>query len=195
MPRMPAAQSTRRCLLGLGQPGRLEREGDVVVDGHVRVERVALEDHRDLAGARRQVGHHPPADEDVAARSAAPARRSCAAGSSCRSRRAPAAPGTRRPRRPGRCRRRRRRHRTACSGRGLRRRPWLDETARRSDGVDGVDRSRDVAVERDVQFSWHRSAISSGPSCRLRSYLPTRRLPSTLRRPSALRPATSRRWR
>ena len=29
------------------------------------VEGVALEDHRDLAGARRQIGHHPPPDEDV----------------------------------------------------------------------------------------------------------------------------------
>ena len=53
-------------LLGFGQSGRLERKGDVVVDGHVGVEGVALEDHRDLAGARRQIGHHPPPDEDVA---------------------------------------------------------------------------------------------------------------------------------
>ena len=67
MPRMPAAQSTRCACSALGNLGRLEREGDVVVDGHVRVERVALEDHRDLAGARRQVGDHPPPDEDVAA--------------------------------------------------------------------------------------------------------------------------------
>ncbi|WP_297501490.1 hypothetical protein [Pseudonocardia sp.] len=35
--------------LGLVHPGDLEREAHVVGDGHVRIERVALEDHRDVA--------------------------------------------------------------------------------------------------------------------------------------------------
>jgi len=43
----------------------LERE--VVVHGHVRVERVALEDHRDVAILRRQVVDDPIADADLAA--------------------------------------------------------------------------------------------------------------------------------
>ena len=46
---------------------RFEREGDVVGDGHMRVERVALEDHRDLAGAGGKPGHDPAADQDIAA--------------------------------------------------------------------------------------------------------------------------------
>ena len=37
-------------------------------DGHVRVERVALEHHRDVAVARRQVRDRAAADSDVAAR-------------------------------------------------------------------------------------------------------------------------------
>ena len=39
-------------------------EGDVVGDGEVRVERVVLEDHRDVAVLRRQVVHDPAADRD-----------------------------------------------------------------------------------------------------------------------------------
>ena len=45
---------------------RLEGEGDVLLNRHVRVQRVALEDHRDLALARRQIVHHAVADDDVA---------------------------------------------------------------------------------------------------------------------------------
>ena len=44
----------------------LEREGDVRGDGQVRVERVVLEHHRDVAPLRRQVGHVAVADVDGA---------------------------------------------------------------------------------------------------------------------------------
>ena len=49
-----------------GRALRLERKGDVLLHGEVRVERVALEDHGDLAVARRQLVDHPPADDHVA---------------------------------------------------------------------------------------------------------------------------------
>ena len=43
-----------------------EREGDVLEDGHVRVERVALEHHGDAALHRRQVVDPLAVDDDVA---------------------------------------------------------------------------------------------------------------------------------
>src|SRR5581483_11087287 len=46
----------------LRRPLDLQREGDVVVDGEVRVERVALEDHRDVAALRREPVDHPLPD-------------------------------------------------------------------------------------------------------------------------------------
>ncbi len=54
--------------LGLRHASQLQSEGDVVVDGHVRVERVVLEDHRDVAILGRDVVDEALADEDVAAR-------------------------------------------------------------------------------------------------------------------------------
>ena len=36
-------------MVGLGHPRILQREADVLVDRHVRIERVALEHHRDVA--------------------------------------------------------------------------------------------------------------------------------------------------
>ena len=41
--------------LGLALSGELHREGDVVEDGHVRIERVALKDHGDVAVLRGKV--------------------------------------------------------------------------------------------------------------------------------------------
>jgi hypothetical protein len=52
--------------LRLRHPLDLQRVGDVVDDGHVRVERVVLEDHRDVSGARREPGDVPLADHDRA---------------------------------------------------------------------------------------------------------------------------------
>jgi hypothetical protein len=45
----------------------LEAEGEVLLDRHVRVERVVLEDHRDVAVLRREVVDDPVADGDLAA--------------------------------------------------------------------------------------------------------------------------------
>ena len=52
--------------LVLGDAGDLQREAHVVGDGHVRVQRVVLEHHRDVAVLRRHVGDVAVADEDVA---------------------------------------------------------------------------------------------------------------------------------
>ena len=46
----------------------LQAERHVVVHAHVRIERVVLEHHGDVAVHRRQVVHHPAVDADVAAR-------------------------------------------------------------------------------------------------------------------------------
>src|ERR1700730_1911377 len=45
---------------------QLEAEAQVVGHVHVRVERVGLEDHRDVALARGEVGYPPAADVDIA---------------------------------------------------------------------------------------------------------------------------------
>ena len=52
--------------LGLGLLGDLEREGDVREHGHVRVERVVLEDHRDVPLHRVDEVHEPAPDHDLA---------------------------------------------------------------------------------------------------------------------------------
>jgi hypothetical protein len=52
--------------LVLGGLPLLEAEGQVLLDRHVRVERVVLEDHRDVPVLGRQVVHHPAADGDRA---------------------------------------------------------------------------------------------------------------------------------
>ena len=52
--------------LGLRRPPHLEAVGHVLADAHVRVERVALEDHRDVASSRRQVGDVDAVDPDLA---------------------------------------------------------------------------------------------------------------------------------
>ena len=51
---------------GLLDPRHLERETDVGLDGEVRIERVVLEDHRDVPILRRRVGDVSVADVDRA---------------------------------------------------------------------------------------------------------------------------------
>ena len=51
--------------LGLGELAHLEPERHVVVHGHVRVQRVVLEHHRDVAVLRGQIVDHPLADRDL----------------------------------------------------------------------------------------------------------------------------------
>ena len=53
--------------LGLVDAGDLEREAHVVGDGHVRVQRVVLEHHRDVPVLRRQVRDVAVTDADGAA--------------------------------------------------------------------------------------------------------------------------------
>ena len=72
-----------------------QRELDVPAHRHVRVERVALEHHRDVAVLGLDVVHDAVADADDARRSDPRARRSCAARSTCRSPTDRAARGTR----------------------------------------------------------------------------------------------------
>ena len=54
--------------LALGRPPQLQAEREVVVHAHVRIQRVALEHHRDVAVLRRHVVHQALANEDVAVR-------------------------------------------------------------------------------------------------------------------------------
>ena len=52
--------------LALLHLGHLQREGDVLRDGQVRIERVVLEDHRNVTLLRGQVGDVAVADQDAA---------------------------------------------------------------------------------------------------------------------------------
>ena len=53
-------------MTSFGCLGDAQREGDVLRDRHVRVERIGLEDHGDPALGRRHLGHVDAADEDRA---------------------------------------------------------------------------------------------------------------------------------
>ena len=52
---MAEASATRALHLFLRRAGDLQREAHVLAHRHVRIERVGLEHHRDVARARRQV--------------------------------------------------------------------------------------------------------------------------------------------
>ena len=71
--------------LGGGQLAALERERHVLADRHVRIERVVLEHHGDVAVARRQVVDAAGRRSRSRPRSRPRARRSCAARWTCRS--------------------------------------------------------------------------------------------------------------
>ncbi len=53
--------------LGAWQTSLLESEGEVLPDGHMRIERIVLKDHGDVALARIEIGHHFAAKPDLAA--------------------------------------------------------------------------------------------------------------------------------
>ena len=71
--------------LGLGDTLQPQREGHVLRDVHVRVERVVLEHHRHVAILRREVADGPAVEEDLAA------ARALQAGQDAQGRRFPAA--------------------------------------------------------------------------------------------------------
>ena len=50
--------------LGLRRPPHLQSVGEILADVHVRVERVVLKHHCDVAFARREARHVPLADRD-----------------------------------------------------------------------------------------------------------------------------------
>ena len=63
---MSAALPTRARRSSMGGAGELEREAHVLAHGHVRVERVVLEHHGDVARLGRQRVDHLAVDGDVA---------------------------------------------------------------------------------------------------------------------------------
>ena len=68
MPRMPAASITRFLDLSLRIFPQLQSKGQIVVDRHMGIERVVLENHRDIAIFRRNIIHPPIADKNIALR-------------------------------------------------------------------------------------------------------------------------------
>jgi hypothetical protein len=62
-----SAAARTASMVALSSLGDLQGEGHVVVDGHVRVERVGLEHHGDAALRRRHVVHDHPVDLERAA--------------------------------------------------------------------------------------------------------------------------------
>ena len=66
MPSSLAASATRRSISGLGVAAIAQAVGHVVVDAHVRIERVVLEHHGDVAVGRLHVVDVLAADADGA---------------------------------------------------------------------------------------------------------------------------------
>ena len=68
MPKIEAAQRDLGGVLRAGNALGFQRKRDVAVDGQVRIERVALEDHRDPPLPRREPVDEDAADPDLAGR-------------------------------------------------------------------------------------------------------------------------------
>ena len=90
------------CDLVARHAAHAQAEAEVLLDRHVRVERVGLEHHGDAALGRIEIGDVLAADEDLAGRWSPRGRRSCAAASTCRSPTGRRRPRTRRRRYRGR---------------------------------------------------------------------------------------------
>ncbi len=79
-----------------------QAEGEVLAHAHVRIQRVVLEDHRDVAVRRGDRGHVAVPDHDAPGARPSRARRSAAAASTCHSPTGRPGPSARRRRRPAR---------------------------------------------------------------------------------------------
>ena len=91
-----------RVAVGAGQAADPQREGDVLRHRHVREQRIALEDHAEVAPLRRQGGDVAAIQQHARRRSARRSRRSPSGWWSCRCRTGRAASGTARDRRAAR---------------------------------------------------------------------------------------------
>ena len=100
-----ATSATLPCHVGPRHPAPLERERQVLADGHVRIEGVALEHHRDVASRRRQARDVATRRSRSRPRWGARARPPSEAPSTSRTRTGRPAPSARRRPRRGRVRR------------------------------------------------------------------------------------------
>ena len=76
----PQDRRPQRCTrlrdIGLVVAGHPQAKAQILLDRHVRIERVGLEHHGDAAIGRLDIIHNPAADRDLAAADHLPARRS-----------------------------------------------------------------------------------------------------------------------
>ena len=63
---MSSARVTRAATSGFGNAAHLEREGDILADGHVREQGVVLEHHADVAPIGRHLVDRLAGEEDLA---------------------------------------------------------------------------------------------------------------------------------